>query len=93
MFLTENYTVTGNQLDDFEVKAVMYGFYKDWCYTNGRQPKSNENFFKDIKDVNRDLVNLNAKRILHEKETRVITGIKKTEDESAFVNNPVRYAH
>ncbi|HAU66000.1 MAG: P4 family phage/plasmid primase [Candidatus Uhrbacteria bacterium GW2011_GWF2_39_13] len=93
MFLTENYTVTGNQLDDFEVKAVMYGFYKDWCYTNGRQPKSNENFFKDIKDVNRDLVNLNAKRILHEKETRVITGIKKTEDESAFVNNPIRYAH
>lgn len=92
-FINENYVITGNHEENYEVKAVMYGRYQSWCVEHGRkQPKTNENFFKDIKNIYRDSVNLNAKRTVLGKETRIISGIKKTDDESAFVNNPIKYA-
>lgn len=90
-FFADNYTVTGNIDDDFVIKAEIYKKYKDWCSENKRQPKSDVNFFKDLKNVFRDAVDLDARRAIDKKETRVMAGIKKTDDQSAFVNNPIQY--
>jgi P4 family phage/plasmid primase-like protien len=89
-FLTENYVITGIE-EDYVIKAEMFARYKDWCFENKRQSKANMNFYKDINNIHRDKVKTEAKRSIDGREIRVVKGIKKTEDESAFVNYPIQY--
>jgi putative DNA primase/helicase len=83
-FVNENYLVTGG--DEYVVKAVMYEKYKEWCDINKRTPKMSENFFKDLNNVHRGKVTTDARRSIGGKETRVVLGVRETDDDSAFIH-------
>lgn len=83
-FVNENYVITGG--DHYIIKGVMYEDYKRWCDVNKRPPRMNENFFKDLNNVYRGKVTTDAKRSIDGKETRVVLGVRVTDDDSAFIH-------
>jgi hypothetical protein len=45
-----------------------------------------ENFFKDLNNVHRGKVTTDARRSIGGKETRVVLGVRETDDDSAFIH-------
>ncbi|MFH1766819.1 MAG: phage/plasmid primase, P4 family [Patescibacteria group bacterium] len=89
-FIKENFQVTGDT-EDYIIKARMYKFYTYWCADNGRRKKSSETFFKDILSVYRGKIKTDTRRNMNGIQTRVVTGVIQTEDESAYLNMNIRF--
>lgn len=84
-FVNENFEINGDHTN-FVVKAQLYEEYSHWCDDTGRHRKTDSHFFKDLLAVFGTKINTDARKNNEDTQMRVVTGIRRLEDASTYVN-------
>lgn len=87
-FVNENYEINGDH-ENFVVKAQLYEEYCHWCEDTGRHRKTDSNFFKDLLAVFGTKINTDARKNNKDTQIRVVTGIRRLDDASTYVNEKI----
>lgn len=75
-FVDEHYEISGSQAD-YVVKGELYSEYSDWCTETGRHRKNDSNFYRDLLNVYRDKIDVEARRAINGNQVRIVKGVKR----------------